>query len=592
MTNDDATNLGGKLGPRIVQLIVDAVANTQVKLGDHKNGLAQTILADFTNHVSDETKEVFDGILARVAEHPELAPEMRQAFTTLASGRGQAFGWIVGSMASATMSAGLIDMINNLLAPVVHQIISQNPNAVFTPEVVAQAKARAFEFPSGPRSIDYDALAGGINPERLSVLTAMAQSYPTVNQTQDLVNRGIWSDERGLWNLRQTGYSPEWTDAMLALRKQLLTAPDLATMVNRDVITDEEATQRAAHMGVDAEDFARFVEIYGEPLGPQSLGEAYRRGFIDRERFLRGIIQGPLRKEWFDVLEQLQYQRMSTVDAADAVNQGHMDLGTAQQIAQANGLDPNDLPTLLATAGAPPGVDFITEALNRGFINVETFNAAFFESRIKNKYVGLFEQMRHRLIPQETVRLLYRNGVYSREATLDTLRKHGFTETDALALISLEETRQDDTTKELTKSEIVSMYEVRMIDLTTALEFLFTLGYSENNARAMINLADARRVNKYVTAGVNRVRSAYLAGRIDLPTASASLDAFGVPVDMRDDLFDIWNIDLETISKTLTPAQIRQAVTKQLISQTDAIARLRSQGYDETDAGLFLQLSA
>lgn len=592
MSEEDATNLGGKLGPRLVQLIAQAVAGTQVQLGDHKNGLAQQILADFTNHISDETKEVFDTVLKQIAEHPELPDDLKPAFATLATGRGQAFGWIVGSMASATMSAGLIDMINNLLAPVVHQIISQNPNAFLSPEVAAQAVARAFEYQFGSRNLNYDALGAGINPERFALLVEMSRTYPTANQTQELVNRGLWSDERGKWNLRQLGYSPEWADEMLALREVLLSAPDLATMVNRDVITQDEARVRAERYGVPADDLDKFVEIYGEPLGPQSLGEAYRRGFIDRERFLRGIVQGPLRKEWFDVLEKLQYQRMSTVDAADAVNQGHMDLSAAQEVAQANGLDPNDLPVLLSTAGAPPGVDFITEALNRGLIDVGTFNAAFFESRIKNKYVGLFEQMRYRLIPQETVRLLYRNGVYSREATLDTLRKHGFTETDALALLSLEETRQDGVTKELTRAQIVDMYEVRQIDAETALTFLIALGYTDTNAQAMIELADLKRINKYITSATNRVKSAFLAGRMDESEASATLDQLGIPVDMRDDLFTVWDIDRTTISKTLTASQIRQAFTKDLISQQDALVRLRAQGYDETDAGLFLQLTA
>lgn len=592
MTDEDATNLGAKLGPRLSQLISKAIANTTMQLGDHKNGLVQQILADFTNHVSDETKDVFGAIVKQVAEHPDLPDELKPAFKTLSTERGQAFGWIVGSMASATMSAGLIDMITNLLAPVIHSIIAYTPNSVLTPEAVANARARAFDFSEGNQSLDYEAAMSGINQNRLRLLTDMALNYPTLNQTQDLVNRGIWRDERAIQNLRNNGYSSEWTHALLALRKMLLSPQDLASMVNRDLIDEDEATVRASQSGLDGEDFNRFVGLYGEPLGTQSLGEAFRRGIIDRGRFLRGVVQGPLRKEWFDVLEALQYSRMSTVDAADAVNQGHMELPEAQSIAQANGLLADDFSTLVQIAGAPPGVDFITEALNRGFIDTETFNAAFFESRIKNKYVHLFEAMRYRLIPQETVRLLFRNGVYSREATLDTLRKHGFTEADAQALIALEETRQDGTTKELTRAQVVDMYEVRQIDLTTTLGFLFKLGYSEENARAMVDLADLRRVNKYVTAAIGRIRSAFLVGRMDESEASASLDQLGVPSDMRDDLFAVWDIDKTTISKTLTPAQIRQAFKTNKMDQGDALARLRAQGYDETDAGLYLQLTA
>jgi hypothetical protein len=54
----------------------------------------------------------------------------------------------------------------------------------------------------------------------------------------------------------------------------------------------------------------------------------------------------------------------------------------------------------------------------------------------------------------------------------------------------------------------------------------------------------------------------------------------------------LWDIERTTITKTLTAAQIRQAFNKDLIGHNEAMARLMSQGYDETDAGLFLQLTA
>lgn len=592
MSENEVTGLGGTLGARVAKLVMDSVVGSQQRLGDHKNGIAQQILADFTNHVSDEVRDTFGNVFAAIAENPELPDELKPIFTALANERGQAFAWIGGSVAGTLMSGGLSDLLTNWLAPVVHMIVSQNPNQFLTPQIAASAVARGFEYEEGPRGLAYDALGQGINPERFRMLVDLATEHPTANQTHELLNRGIWNYGKAQWNMRRLGHSPDWAEDVLALRELLLSPDALATMVNRDAIPEDLATETAMKHGMSAEDFARMVEIYGEPLGIQSLGEAFRRGFIDRERFQRGIIQGPVRKEWFDVIDQLLLSRMSTVDAADAVNQGHMELGEAQSIARANGLDPNDFETLIQTAGAPPGVDFITEALNRGFIDTATFNAAFFESRIKNKYVHLFEQMRHRLIPQETARLLYRNGVYSREATLDTLRKHGFTEDDAQALVALEETRQDEGTKELTKAQVVQLYTVRALDLETTLSMLLQLGYSDNNARMIIELADFMRLRTFVNSATGRIKSAYLTGRMNEADASASLDRLGISPDERDDLFLIWDIDKTTISKTLTPAQIRQAVGKGFMAQGEAMERLMSQGYDQTDADLFLRLTA
>lgn len=592
MTENEVSSLGGKVGPRIGRIVADAVADTAGKLTEHKSSLAQKVLADFTNHVSDEVKEVMNPIFERLANDENVAPELRHVFNQLATVRGQALGWIGGSIAGTTMSAGLFDLINNWLAPGIHGIISDTPNSVLSPETVAQAIVRGIRTIVPGDNIEGDALSNGVNLDRLAILTQLAFERPSVNQTQDLVNRGIWGPGRAIDNLQRLGISLDDVHDLLAARIAVLSPAELATMFNRDVVTMAEGKHEAAKSGMPPEDFEKLAEIYGQPLSAQELAEAFRRGFIDRGRFERGIIQGPLRKEWFDVLEQLSYSRMSTIDAADAVNQGHMSRDEAESVAKANGLDPQDFQTLIDIAGAPPGVDFITEALNRGFIDEETFNQAFLESRIKNRYVHLFLEMRTRLIPQETVRLLYRNGVYSREATLDTLLKHGFTPDDANALISLEETRQDDTTKELTRAQIVNLYEVRGIDLETALTMLFGLGYSENNARAMIELADLQRLQKFINAAVTRVKAAYLAGRMDDNEASAQLDALGVPPEQRDDFLIIWDIDRSTVSKALTPSQIRQALKKELIDQGGAVSRLTAQGYAEDDALIFLQLTA
>lgn len=592
MTENEVSSLGGKLGPRLAKLMADATIHVNQQLSGHKNDVAQQVLAQFTNHVSDEVREIFDPIFKGIAEHPDTPNELRGAFHALATRQGQAFGWIGGSIAGTTMSAGLFDLINNWLAPVIHYFIAQVPNAFLSPETVANAQIRGIDFPGGTRGIGYDALGNGINPDRLEVLKQLALNRPTVNQSQELVNRGIWSELRAQLNLRKQGYDSDDAVGLLDLRRSELSPDVLATMFNRDVVTMEEGIERSQRSGFTADDFRKLAEIYGEPLSPTALSEAYRRKFIDRERYERGIVQGPVRREWFDVLEALQVSRMSTVDAADAVNQGHMELEAAKEVATANGLDVNDFEVLLQIAGLPPGPDFMSEALNRHLIDEATFNEAFLESRVKNKYVHLYRQMAIRLIPQETVRLLYRNGVYSREATLETLLQHGFSPGDAEALLALEEVRQDDTTKALTRSQIVDLYEVRALSLADALQLLLALGYSDNNARAMIELADLQRLQKFINSAVNRVKSAFLAGRMGEAEASAQLDALGIPVEMRDDLFAIWDIDRTTITKTLTAAQIRQAFKKTLISQADALGRLQAQGYDATDADIYLQLTA
>lgn len=592
MTVNEVSDVGAKVGGRMAKLAADAVVYAQQKLTDHKSGLAQKVLADFTNHVSDEVQGMFGNIYRLLAEHDDTPQEMRTLFAELASGTGQGIGWIGGSIAGTATSASLFDLINNYMAPVVHRLIAIAPNSLLSPDVVAQAYTRGIDLEGNESGLMYDVLGNGIDAERFRVLQELSVRRISVNQAQDLVNRKLMSHPQAIFQLQHDGYDPVHADWLLKARQWLPSPQEIAAMEQRDIVNTIHAIDLGLLNGVNEDTMRQLIELAGEPLGPQSLAEAFRRGFIDRERFNRGVVQGPLRKEWFDVLEKLSISRMSTIDAADAVNQGHLSFDEAKAVATANGLDDNDFATLIEIAGAPPGVDFITEALNRGFIDETTFTGAFLESRIKNKYVQLFLQMRTRLIPQETVRLLYRNGVYPREKALQTLLWHGFTPTDAEALLALENTRQDGGARELTRAQVVDLYEVRALSRDDAQAMLVSLGYDEANAATLLDLADFKHLQIFVNSAINRVKSAYITGKIDRAIAGAQLDNLLVPPEQQDELFAIWDIERTTITKTLTPAQIRQAAKKELISHEEAIARLTSQGYASDDADLFLQLTA
>lgn len=592
MTGQNEIPLGGKLGPRIAKLLADTFVYTKQQTGAHQNGLAQMILADFTNHVSDEIRGVMRPVWLSLAENPDTPTELKPLLRSLANERGQAWAWIGGNIVGGVMGNALNDLFTNYLNPVIRPIIAAGPAGILTPEVAANAAARNIGQGIDDPVFITEAAMSGINEDRFRTLVEIAKNFPSPGELLDMSNRGIITRQSARDALERVGFERGWADALLGLAASEVSLPEISAMWNRSIITDADAVALGKRVGYNETQIRRALELGGEPLSPEMLSEAYRRGFIDIDRYNRGIIQGPIRTEWFDVLEKLQLHRMSPVDAADAVNQGHMSLENGKKIAHENGLLDEDFETLIETAGAPPGVDFATEALNRRLINESQFRSMFLESRIKNKYNDLLLKMRIRLIPQETVRLLYRQGVRSREDTLDTLLQHGFSPEDAADLIAVEESRQDDTTKELTRAQIVQMYNEQILEESVTRELLLGLGYSEANVELMIALANVQRTQRFINAAITRIRSAFLTGKIDDQEVVIQLDALAVPASQREELLTIWSIDKTTVTKTLTPSQIRQAYNREKITRDDAMSRLLAQGYDEIDADLFLDLTA
>lgn len=592
MSQSPIDGIGGTLGTRVAGLLGAAVVNTRQKLAPHQAGIAQKVLADFTNHVSDEVQSVMGPLWRTIAENPDTPEEIRPLMHALGNMRGQAWAWIGGTASGAALGAGLIDLLNNLLAPAIQPLIAADPNATLPPQDAAAAEIRGFGWTGERATLEYDAQAGGIDRKRWHVMQELSRARPTPEDLRAMLNRKLIDFETAKRHMKSLGYDDTVALKLLAFRETILTPEVLSDMVNRDIVSIEEAEILAATFGISKIDFDRMVLLGGEPLSPQLLGEAYRRGFIDKATYEKGIVQGPIRKEWFSTLEKLQISRMSSVDAADAANQGHISMDEAKRIAHENGLDPDDFAIIIESAGQPPGIDFATEAFNRGFISDAQFRTMFLESRIKNRYLPLLQQMRTRLIPQETARLLFRNGVYTEAQALATLHAHGFSAEDAAALLALEGTRSDDNTRELTRSQIVDMYEERMFTATDATNMLTGMGYSADDAQSMLELAELQRLRKFINSAVSKVHSAYITGKITEIEASSALDALGIPNESRDDYMALWDIEATTVTKTLTASQIRQAFNKQLITGENALSRLVAQGYDQLDAELFLQLTA
>lgn len=586
--DEQGSTMGGSLGGKTSRLVADAVAYTKQRLGPHQNALAQKVLADFTNHVSDEVRGVMGPLWREWAQDQATPMELRPLFHALGTQRGQAWAWIGGSIAGAVTGNALTQIMGNMMQPLVDKILMGDPNQHLSSEAAASAVARGHMSPAAAAE---EARRSGVNAGRFGILAQLAASYPAAGDILELARRGDVTDDRAKAMMRTIGIGPNDADLLLRLQSVHLTPEQLAAMWNRSIVDTGTGAAIAAKAGMSRQDFERLTELGGEPLGPQELGEAYRRGFINRDRFNRGIVQGPIRNEWFDVLERLQYGRMAPVEAADAINQGHMSLPEGQQVAKAHGLDPDDFATIIEAAGAPPGIEFMEEAYNRGLIGDAEWERAFKESRIKNRYIPVMRLMRQRLIPTETARLMYREQVYSAAELVKTLRGHGFSQRDAEAQVALEDARRTETTKELSRAQVIDLYQEDVISRDDAATMLQEIGYGADETAWMLALGEVEKMRRFVNAAVTRVRASYLAGRIDLSEASNLLDEIGVSPQQRDQLTSIWDIERDTVSQQLTTAQIQSALRQGLIDDLGAYNRFVGRGYSPEDAAILVTLA-
>jgi hypothetical protein len=306
----------------------------------------------------------------------------------------------------------------------------------------------------------------------------------------------------------------------------------------------------------------------------------------------KGITQGPLRNEWFDVVESLGQVPMSTADAIEAAVQGHLSLDQSRAIARQNGLLPDHWQPLYDTAGSPPGVQQMVSMWHRGQLTKPELVQGIQESRLKNKYIERVIAASETLPPERSIISLVTKGALTSEQGYSLLLKRGYAPDIATALIGEAHVTKNAKTRDLAESQIVALYEDQAIPVADATQMLDDLGYSADETSMILTLADLRRVRKYTDAAVAKIRSAYVARRIDENTAATTLDTLRVPPTQRDTLLQLWSLERDVSTKELTLAQAHAALKAGLIDVNEFGDRLLGMGYAAADAAILTMLYA
>lgn len=590
MTTPDtppSASIGGRVGARIANLVVDSTVNTKQRLAGHTVGVANQVFTDVTNHVSDEIRGAMGHIWQRLADDPDTPEAFKPLVTSLARERGQAWAWIGGTATGAALGAGLLGLLTNEFAPVINRWIAANPHGLLTPADAAAAQARGIR---GAVDTEFDMAAQGLDGNRQEVLMALSETTLAPESIVELLRRGVIDIGLAKGLLLRGGFNPVNADRILKLRETLLSPPDAAAAWARSELTAAETDAIGARSGVSAGDMKILRALAGQPPSPEELLFAWRRGIIDESEVDRGLIQGPIRNEWLPVIKNLQWLPLPVGEAANAVNQGHMTRDQADQVAKENGYKPEDFGVIIDNAGIPPGPQEALDWVNAGYITEDEFRAIFLESRIKNKYIDLYLKARRYILPPDTIRLLFSRGAFTQEEAIARLLQRGLSTEDAAAYIAGASAEKTAKSRDLTVAQVLELRAEGLITNDDALAMLQAAGYDEQESLWVTELADLRRVQRFVTAAINRTKASYIAGRLSETDAGAVIDRLGLPADYKANAFALWDLERTTVTKGLTVAQVTAAVKNDLLTPEEGIARLTGQGYETDDAVIILKL--
>ena len=577
-----------KLGGKVADIVTRAIGDHQRRRAPDTVRLAMAIQEAFFHLTGTEHRATSGGLYRALQQAGGAEGWAADTLAFLADGHGQWQTLLAGQATGAAMGGGLLSVIQNELAVPIQGLLESNPHGILAPGDLAIAVTRnVIDWTTG----ESDSAKSGLGKESFRRLVLSNYSLPTLDATMLASHRGEITDEMVDRVLTRAGYDPEFLTILKGSTILDLTPEQLATLVTFGAIDQAAATKLAARSGMSAENFALLVAGNGEPPSKEELLFAYRRGIIDKARLLRGITQGPVRNEWFDVIESLGQVPMSIAEAVEASIQGHLTYDQAKKIATQNGLLPDQFDPLYQTAGSPPGAQAMMSWLRRGLVSQRDVRQALTESRLKPKYVDLILATERVLLPMATIRMAYAHGAITHTRALQLLAEHGYAPEDAAVILDAAHAERTTSIRTLTEGQVIALYSQRAVTRDTAAAMLGALHYTDTDVEWLLDLADIQANRRLVEAATNKVRAAYVGRHITETDAQNALDALHTPPDERDYLLALWDIERSTVTKTLTLAQCTAAVKKGLMDAGEFAARVSAMGYPDSDVSILAGLA-
>lgn len=133
---------------------------------------------------------------------------------------------------------------------------------------------------------------------------------------------------------------------------------------------------------------------YTYPSITDSL-ELMRRGKMTSDEFAKYARLNANPPETVSKYLALLNSPVSVADAALAVLRGNLTQAEGEAIALENGYDAASFAILISNTGEPPGLMQLLEGYRRGFIDKATLDKGILESRYRNEWIPLLEQLRY-----------------------------------------------------------------------------------------------------------------------------------------------------------------------------------------------------
>ena len=457
---------------------------------------------------------------------------------------GRFFGGAISNAAGFAIGVAVAPTLNPLTQALANEAWTLYPDVPPDAVLLAQGVAQGQIDASTARAW---ASSTGFGDTQFDAMVAVFDGGPGLALAFELWRRGLIAEPGFRRAARREGLEQEWIDALVGLRRRLLSPSALANAVVQGFRSQAEAAADAELQGVDAGDFTTMVDVTGLPPGPETLQEWTRRGIITQAELGQGIREGHMKTKYIDEYVASLERVLSAPEYAGLWLRGWITEAEAKAGGAQTGYSSDEMDLLYKNRGRPATVRQIHIGYARGASlpgaanEEEALETAVKQSNIRTEYVGLLKAQRYTYPSPFVIRALAQAGTFDTATTRQILIESGW--------------RPD--------------YAELTADAWTGAD----------EAAPSAKWADRARSSLF-----SALRADYMDGGADEPLTRDGLARVGATGGEQDAIITMWEWERDNVRRDLTQAQILKLYKKTVWQREQALARLEDLGMESGDA--------
>ena len=403
-----------------------------------------------------------------------------------------------------------------------------------------------------------------LRPFFLSLAKQINQMMPaelaTAEEFTEAWVRGVISPQEYEIYMAQLGFSMDIIEMLKRIREPLLNVGEIQVAFNRGLITEADAIQRLSKLGYTADEIPHLLKL-----------AKYIPSVQDFVRFAVREVFTPAIAEKYGQFEDYPPE--------------------FEEYAKKAGLDPEYAKYYWAAHWELPSITMGFEMLHRGIIDYDELKTLLRSLDVMPYWRDKLIQLSYNPYTRVDVRRMYKAGVLTKEEVFKAYKDLGYDDDHASKMTQWVCNESTEETRDLTKAEIMSLYQDRIISQDEVKSMLRSLAYQEDEIEMLINLTDYKKAREKLNIVKSALESSYLAGLIDRNDALIYLEKFGLPASEVQDLLDTWDLKKEVRNTLPSKSDIDKFYMSQLIDDNTYKVMMRGLGYPDQIIDFYLTLT-